>query len=152
MPLDYIRLLRHLYGLYDVRLDAMLETFSDAEFMLEQCLAEPEWDDEPLWPTIQRDWDFGHPAIEELKVYLQAFKKAVNDLKKVWRDLNESYRLACARGKELEEMDIFSDLTEIVELQCPILAWVDVNDLIFRVFEMLNDKIPISGGHQRWPL
>ena len=83
---------------------------------------------------------------------MQAFKKAVNDLKKVWRDLNESYRLACARGKELEEMDIFSDLTEIVELQCPILAWVDVNDLIFRVFEMLNDKIPISGGHQRWPL
>ena len=83
---------------------------------------------------------------------MQAFKKAVNDLKKVWRDLNESYRLACARGKELEEMDIFSDLTEIVELQCPILAWVDVNDLIFRVFEMLNDKIPISAGHQRWPL
>ena len=141
--------LRRLYSLYDVRTDALLETFSDAELMLDQCLAEPAWDDQP---SNARDWDFGHPAIEELKLYLRAFKKAVNDVDKVWRDLYETYWVAYARGKKLEEMDIFPELTEIVELQCPILAWVDVNDLIFRVFEMLDDRIPVSGGHKRWPL
>ena len=66
--------------------------------------------------------------------------------------LHETYWVAYARGKNLEEMDIFRELTEIVELQCPILEWVDVNGLIFRVFEMLDDRIPISGGHKCWPL
>ena len=43
-------------------------------------------------------------------------------------------------------------MTKIVELECPVLEWVDVNSLIFRVFEMLNDKIPISEGHTRCPM
>ena len=71
---------------------------------------------------------------------------------KVWEQLYQTYWVVYGRGKKLEEMDIFRELTEIVELECPVLEWVDVNSFISRVFEMLDDKIPISWGHTRWPM
>ena len=49
-------------------------------------------------------------------------------------------------------MDIFRELKEILKLECLVLEWVDVNSFISRVFEMLDDKIPISVGYTRWPM
>ena len=78
---------------------------------------------------------------------MRGFKVAVNELATVWKALYETYWVAYARGTKLDENDFFSDVTEIIELPCPILAWVDVEGLIHRVFEMPNDRIPIIGGH-----
>ena len=144
--------LRELYYTYGVKLDAMLETFSDAEYMLDQCVPDPWTEFDLIACGIEGERQFGDDDIEDLRVYLRAFKVAVNELATVWKSLCETYWVAYARGTKLDEMDIFSDVTEIIELPCPILAWVDVEGLIHRVFEMLNDRIPIIGGHSIWPL
>ena len=126
--------------------------YDDLHTQLELCIREVEYILNECWNAPDGEWDFNHPHIEALEIEIWGFREIVNQFAREWEKLYFSFWNAYVHGMDMESMENFDIILKIVNMKDPIQENFDVSGLIIRIFEILDYRIPVPGGHSTWPI